>query len=305
MNKIIIATALVLSLILFSACDKQKPSSEEIKNPSVKEEINVEPEQPEQPVEPEQPEVPEQTEQAQTKPLSKYEVKGWRPSPFDYGYKVSESMEDNLFWDSLIYTGYNMQEHYNDGMMWEYVLAEFKREMGWLSDIGYAGGSLGYETTADGKPDINHFEKGGLVCASYVTYVYFNYLPNVAGIDTSMLTKPVESYKAHDWYEACLKWVEDGYSRQIGFTATNVGGFIKLEPDEEIPIGSILAFHEFQGNEEHCSHVCVYAGYQNGYHWVYHVGNDNGPEFCAVERMTFGPGPQWPLAIFTTPEFIE
>ena len=219
---------------------------------------------------------------------------GYRPSPFDYGYPTPENMENNIFWDSLVYTGYNMNKHIADGLMWEYILAECKREKGWLSNIGYAGGSLGYETTADGKPDIEFFERNGLVCASYIAYVYFNYLPNVCGIDS-----------ANDWYIACKKWVEDGYSRTIDFKATRVSGFIKYEPAEEIPIGSILCFRDVDNTTSNfCRHVCIYAGYKNGYHWVYHVGNDNGPEFCAVERMTFGPGPQWPTAIITTPDFV-
>ena len=230
---------------------------------------------------------------------------GYRPSPFDYGYSTPEDIEDNIFWDSLIYTGYNMEKHLADGLMWEYILAATKEEKGWLSNIGYAGGSWGYETTPDGKPDIEYFEKHGLVCASYLAYVYFNYLPNVAGIDTSVLAKPTLSYSANDWYLACQKWVEDGYSRTIDFKASRSGGMIKYEPAEEIPIGSIICFRNLSNSEgDFCRHVCIYAGYKNGYHWVYHVGNDNGPEFCAVERMSFGDGAQWPTAIFTTPDFI-
>lgn len=230
---------------------------------------------------------------------------GYRPSPFDYGYSTPEDIEDNIFWDSLIYTGYNIEKHLADGLMWEYILAGTKKEKGWLSNIGYAGGSWGYETTADGKPDIEYFEKHGLVCASYIAYVYFNYLPNVCGIDTSDLAKPTLSYSANDWYLACQKWVEDGYCRTIDFKASRSGGMIKFEPAEEIPIGSIICFRNITNSEgDFCRHVCIYAGYKNGYHWVYHVGNDNGPEFCAVERMSFGEGAQWPTAIFTTPNFI-
>ena len=190
--------------------------------------------------------------------------------------------------------------------MWKYVLASQKRGKGWLSKIGYAGGCTGYETV-NGKPDIKRFEKGGLVCASYVTYVYFNYLPNVAGIDTSSLTKPVKSYSANDWYIAACDWVKKGYSKSVGFTASKTSaGFINFKLKEEIPIGSIMAFSDAKKpGSKHCSHVAIYAGYKNGYHWVYHVGNDNGPEFCAVERMYFGPDPQWPLAVITTPSNIR
>ena len=142
------------------------------------------------------------------------------------------------------------------------------------------------------------------MCASYVTYVYFNYLPNVVGIDTSELTKPEKSYNANDWYIAAKDWVEQGLSETIDFDAALKGGFIKFDPAEEIPIGSILAFCDSRNKSDYCSHVVIYAGYKNGYHWVYHVGNDNGPEFCSVERMHFGPDPQWPIAIIMPPDVV-
>ncbi len=220
-------------------------------------------------------------------------------------YNAQLDMEDNPFWDSLVYTGYNIEKHYSDGLMWHYVLAANKRGKGWLSDITYAGGSTGYETDEEGLPDIGFFEDYGLVCASYVTYVYFNYLPNVAGIDTSVLTKPEKSYSANDWYIAAKDWVEQGYSQYIDFEASlTSAGFIDFDTMEEMPVGSIIAFCDSRNKSDHCSHVVIYAGYENNYHWVYHVGNENGPEFCSVQRMHFGPDPQWPIAVITTPDFV-
>lgn len=224
----------------------------------------------------------------------------------DYKYNTNIDIDNNVFLDALVYTGYNLEKHRADGLMWQYVLASQKRGKGWLSNIGYAGGSTGYETK-NGKPDIKAFERGGLVCASYVTYVYFNYLPNVAGIDTSSLTRPNKSYSANDWYIAASDWVKKGYSKTISFKASKTSaGFINFKASEEIPIGSIMAFSDAKKpGSTHCSHVAVYAGYKNGYNWVFHVGNQNGPEFCAVERMYFGPDPQWPLAVITTPSNIR
>lgn len=214
-------------------------------------------------------------------------------------------LEDNPFWDSLVYTGYNIEKHREDGLMWHYVLAANKRGKGWLSDITYAGGSTGYETNEAGEPDIDFFEKHGLVCASYATYVYYNYLPNISGIDTSMLAKPERSYSANDWYVAAKQWVQDGYSEIISFEAElTPGGFIKFTPEKEIPVGSIIAFCDAKDKSDYCSHVVVYAGYENDYDWVYHVGNENGPEFCSVQRMHFGPDPQWPICIITTPDVV-
>ncbi len=216
----------------------------------------------------------------------------------------------NIFTDALVYTGYNLNKHNADGLRWTYILARDKAHRGWLSNIGYGGGCSGYETTDQGLPNIKRFEQGGLVCASYVTYVYFNYLPNVLGIDTSMLTKPQDAWNADHWYDAALDWVKKGYSEHIGFNASiNYGKHIKFNPDKEIPIGSIMVFCKTgQKNQEdpRGGHVALYAGYKNGYHWVTHVGNDNGPEFCAVERMNCDPiDPHWPLDIITLPSNIR
>lgn len=220
----------------------------------------------------------------------------------NYKYNTNLDIEDNVFMDALVYTGYNLEKHRADGKMWIYILARYKRGYGWLSNITFNGGSSGYEVTSDGKPNIKAFEKGGLVCASYVTYNYFNYLPNVAGIDTSMLPRPESSVNANDWYKAAKKWIELGYSYSITFDArTTSSGYIDFKPHQDIPIGSILIFRSADHNRDYGNHAVVYAGYKNGNHWVYHVGNKNGPEMCAVERMMFGPDPVFPIYIISTP----
>lgn len=231
-----------------------------------------------------------------------------------FNYNSNMSVDSNVFLDALEYTGYNLTAQRNSGRMWDsgsrYVLCSQKRGLGWLSNITYDdyGRASGYETTPEGKPNIAHFEKTGLVCATYATYVYFNYLPNVAGIDTSSLARPAKSYSANDWYLAGQKWVEAGYSRYIDFTANDGGSItndIKFNAAEEIPIGSLIILCDWYNRSQWCSHVCIYAGKVNGYHWVTHVGNENGPEFCAIERMNRKPHPQWPIAIITTPSNIR
>lgn len=230
---------------------------------------------------------------------------GW-----DIKYNSNLDIEDNVFMDSMVYTGYNLEKHRADGNMWKYILASRKRGMGYLSNISYGGGSTGYETTADGKPDLRAFERGGLVCASYATYVYFNYLPNVAGIDTSSLPRPVDSTWAEDWYQAAMKWVDLGYSKTIPFTATkDASKYIVFKPSESVPIGSIVIFATVRKDGsvhwDRRSHVAIYGGYKNGYNWIYHVGNENGPEMCAIERVLYGPDPQWPYAVITPPAHIR
>ena len=221
-----------------------------------------------------------------------------------YKYNTQLDMENNVFLDALEYTGYNLEKHRKDGLMWKYILSTDKAHRNWLSKITYAGGSTGLETK-DGLPNIAKFERGGLVCASFATYVYFNYLPNVAKIDTSSLAVPEKTYSAHSFYLACKEWLKEGYTYNIGFTATDKPSGISFKPDEEIPLGSILVFRDMdKPGDTEADHIAIYVGTKNGYHWVIQVGNENGPEFCAVERFKFGPDKQWPLAIFATPNCI-
>lgn len=234
------------------------------------------------------------------------------PPAVQYNYNSNMNPDSNVFLDALEFTGYNLAANRKSGLMWasgnNYVLCSRKRGLGWLSKITYGGGSSGYETTAEGIPNIHRFEQGGLVCATYVTYAYFNYLPNVAGIDTSSLARPERSYDANCWYNAAKQWVAAGYSRYIQFNANDGGSInrdIDFDPFEEIPIGSIMCTQDWYNRNGHCTHVSIYAGTVNGYHWVTHVGNENGPEFCAMERMNRKPHPQWPLAIITTPSNIR
>lgn len=101
---------------------------------------------------------------------------------------IPANMLDNVYLDALEYTGYKVQAQKDDGTV-------FKKYSGgataYLSKISYGLNKYGTETvaksgTATGlAPDIAGFESSGLCCASYVSYVYYNYLPNIAGIDTS------------------------------------------------------------------------------------------------------------------------
>lgn len=231
------------------------------------------------------------------------------PAAVDAAYKstIHPKLESNPFFDSLVYTGYNIQKHRADGLMWVYILASQKRGKGWLSGIEYGGICTGYETNAQGLPDIALFKqkRKSLVCASYVTYVYFNYLPNVAKLDVSALAKPDDPHLAHSWYLAARKWVDNGQAEFVDFSAIDKGIKTDIRFTGDIPIGSIICFQDYYRRNGHCSHVAVYAGFANGYHWVFHVGNDNGPEFCAIERMNRDPDPQWLLAIISTPKNIR
>lgn len=98
---------------------------------------------------------------------------------------IPANMLDNVYLDALEYTGYKVQAQKDDGTI-------FKKYSGgataYLSKISYGLNKYGTETvaksgTATGlAPDIAGFESSGLCCASYVSYVYYNYLPNLRAL---------------------------------------------------------------------------------------------------------------------------
>ena len=232
-----------------------------------------------------------------------------RDPNFKYNYNSNVDINDNVFLDALEYTGYNLKKHRADGNMWVFIYGKDKAGLGYLSGLGYDyGASTGYETNSAGLPDIARFKKkGGLVCASYLTYVYFNYLPNVAGIDTSHLARPEYPCSAQSWREAANKWVKQGLSRKISFTAKRYSsGIVSFKPDETIPVGSVVVFKVAgSADSSNARHVTLYAGYAGGYHWLTHVGNDRGPEMITVENMGFGSTPEVPVEVITPPIYFE
>lgn len=211
---------------------------------------------------------------------------------------IPTNMLDNVYLVALAYTGYNVQAQKNDGTIFVKTGSAVSSSI--RSDIGYGTGPSGLETTSNGKPDISKFQANGMCCASYVSYVYYNYLPNVAGIDTSAVTRPSNPRSATAYNTAANGWVESGKARRISFTQNSSG--TNFNPSEEIPIGSLIVFkHIPTGN---IAHVSVYAGEYNGKHFVTHVGNERGPEFSTVEGMSKGDYPEAVVQI-VVPEFVE
>lgn len=115
--------------------------------------------------------------------------------------------KNNVFLDALEYLGYDTSYFINNKKVGSSVPTSA------LSGITYnTGGATGSETTSAGKPNVSTFKSKGLCCASFVSYVYFNYLPNVYGLDVSFLTDVAvpSSYRSTtDWTTACEKWVSN------------------------------------------------------------------------------------------------
>ena len=213
-------------------------------------------------------------------------------------------MLDNAYLDALSYSGYDVEAQKNNGSIFKTYGSSVSPSI--RSSIGYGISATGLETVTDngtvsGKaPDISKFENVGLCCASYVTYVYYNYMPNIKGIDTSVCPSPDNTKSAQAYNDKAISWVNSKRAREISFTQNSNGS--NFFASEGIPLGSLIVFQKISNKE--VGHVAIYAGYYNGHHFVTHVGNDRGPEISTIDGMSKGDTPQVVTRI-VTPQFIE
>lgn len=202
---------------------------------------------------------------------------------------VPVKMLDNIYLDALTYTGYKTDVQKADGSIFKTYSGNTPMPV--RSGIGYGTGPSGLETVSAGNktgkaPDIARFKANGLCCASYVSYVYYNYLPNIARMDVSKIPQPANPRSPISYNSAVENWVRSGGARRIAFTQ----GTNSFTPSEEIPIGSLIIFkHKTTGE---IAHLALYAGYYAGKHFVTHVGNERGPEISTVEGMSKGSYPE-------------
>lgn len=217
---------------------------------------------------------------------------------------IPKEMLNNDFLSALAYTGYDVAAQKNDGTIFKVYGSSAPSSV--RSNIGYSLTLNGTETISKSgtktglAPDISKFEANGLCCASYVSYVYFNYLPNIAGVDTSGYSRPDNLRSATSYSNEGSEWVSKGKARYIKFTQNSDGS--NFVPNEEIPIGSFIIFEHIPTGE--IAHVAIYAGEYNGTHFITHVGNDRGPEISTVVGMSKGGYPEAVVEI-VVPEFVE
>lgn len=205
------------------------------------------------------------------------------------------TVNSNVFLDALKYTGYNTAQFTSNGKYGSSVPVADRSKIGYNS-----GGATGLETSG-GKPNISAFEKNGMCCASYASYVYFNYLPNVYGLDTSFLARPSNPRSTSDWYTACEKWVKNGVAKK-----TTINKFCSsasnLTALDNVAIGSVLIFTDSNGNY---SHTGLYAGKKGSNYFQTNVGNSRGPEVQLVNGFSSGPSSYANLLAAYTPEAPE
>lgn len=209
---------------------------------------------------------------------------------------IPKDMLNNPYLDALAFTGYKVQAQKDDGTIFKVYSNAAPASV--RSGIGYGTGPSGLETTSAGLPDIEKFKSQGLCCASYVSYVLYNYLPNVAHISTSSLPQPSNPRSAVSYNDTANIWVQNGNARRISFTQNGSS----FTPSESIPIGSVIIFKNTSSGA--IAHVALYAGFYGGQHFVTHVGSDNGPEFCTIVGMTKGSSPETVVQI-VAPQLAE
>lgn len=182
---------------------------------------------------------------------------------------IPEEMLENSIIRALEYTGYDVQTQKNNGTIYQsgyYSSSLANTAPGILSDISYGLSMSGKETTKDSAtitglaPDIAKFEQYGLCCASFVTYFICNYLPNIEGVDTSLISNAIKetgmnSQAVITWQNALNKLSDEGKIEKVGTNSSNVN-YNQLVPGDIIIFGNSSNSHV---------HTAIYAGTYNYY----------------------------------------
>ena len=208
-------------------------------------------------------------------------------------HDLPTEMLESYVLDSMDYVGFKVDRQKKNGTILQDRASGPRTPMADRSGIIYNGTPKGWETVKDkstvsGKaPDLKKFRRYGLVCASYVTYYYLNYLPNIAGVDTSYIRKAVEKsgndpQTCDAWYKAANSLVKQGKATVVD--RVSKGSSLAAADLDKLEIGDLLCF-SVPNQGVTCGHVAVYAGTNNGEHFVAHVGSDEGPVFQTLQRF--------------------
>lgn len=179
--------------------------------------------------------------------------------------------------------------------------------------IGVAGDNLewvGKGKYGDGKfpsktgwaPWVSGFQENGLVCAGYIAYYVYGYLPHIEGVNLGHF----EEYKdIYDYNKQSVKYWY--YTLQLASNANNTD-YSKVQrlynapfetesvpPEETLKTfrpGDIIVtggMWEDTGKERY-SHCAIYAGYYDGHHWVIQSSDScyTGPHIYPFDEFMKG-----------------
>lgn len=237
-------------------------------------------------------------------------------STFAYNYsKIPEEMLDNSILRALAYTGYDVahlksiKKLYNKSYISTAILDTAPDV---LSGIGYSsdGSGSGLQTVTDkstptGKaPNIPYFrDETGLDCADFIAYYLCNYLPNIEGVDVSMLDemKDKYGYRQDDmrfWMAACEYLAGQGRCEAYlldtddfeNHSSAYQNALASCVPGDLIRFGT---------DTNDWVHYAIYVGSYDGEDYIIHVGNSRGPEISLIRYMASGSGKaSVPLAFY-------
>lgn len=208
--------------------------------------------------------------------------------------KLPTEMMESYIAQSLTYLNYKTEKHKALGSYLVDHGSGPRTPVSVRTGIGYGGGPLGTETVKDKStvsgraPDYKYFKRNGLCCASFVSYYYLNYLPNIAGVDTSFIKSAIK--KSGYTSRTCEGWAYAGKYLVKKKKATVVdkvpnGSSLSAAHLEKLEIGDLICFR-IPSTGRPCGHVAVYAGKNHhGDHFVAHVGSDEGPVFQTLQRF--------------------
>lgn len=115
-----------------------------------------------------------------------------------YQDDYAEMIEGNHVIDALAYLGYDIDGLIKDKKLFQIYTGDAIKP--YLTNVEWTNwnGTSGRETISAGAndvsvtgkiPNVALFERQGFDCGGFVTYYYYNYLVNIAGVDISSLTK--------------------------------------------------------------------------------------------------------------------
>ena len=168
------------------------------------------------------------------------------PADFQSIVQVPEVMKDNLVLDALTELGYPVEQLQNAGVLYDYNYTSIMLPEAYRTDISYGGGSTGLE-------NMDHIRANGLVCASFLSYYLWNFLPR-QGVNTKMLTENFSgNYASVPEIRGVLEAASKNYAyydtvneSELRVIKREVGALADAKP------GDLL----FYGNE----HCAIYLG---------------------------------------------
>lgn len=205
---------------------------------------------------------------------------------------LPSELTDNSVLRAMSWLGYDVNGQIANGDLYS-VYGAFELSEKYRSKIFYdekgVYGLEGNDTVSDptsptGKsPALDKFKKRGLICASFTTYYYLNYLPNVEGIDMSWMQQAFDRYISGGYhYRAVLTWdlafkdlANQGKVTKIGTSAENVDR-------TKLATGDLVLF---SSTDYRYSHVAIYLGSVRGEDYVVHCAYKRGVEINTLSAI--------------------